>query len=118
MLRIMKNNITEEDITKIRTDEHVIEEISDLEAKVERAMRFYDKSSVIEREKASLTDIINELTLIKENGETDYIDQDLIMMIYDYLLNETHISYRNRFVATGGLIVGYNNQVARRRTSR
>lgn len=117
ILRAYRNvegaTLKKEDEIKIRNYPPVIADIEFLTNKANRILNYESKYDLVNKQIDVMTQIIDEL---KNLGEYDYISADIITMIYDYLINEIYISYKDKYVNIGSLIAKHNIEVARKRT--
>ena len=113
MLRTLGEPIPPEVSEMIWTDNHINEQILDAKTKAEKTILYNQKYEQVQLEIKALDFIINEL---KKLGPEDYIEAELINKIYEYLSQEFYISYHEKFVDIGGLIISHNIETANKRT--
>ena len=106
------DELTEEQKQFIINDEKLAAKLLQVRAKL--LVKKADLESVPFQVK-TLTDIID---LLKEHKEDDYIDEDLINMIYAYYQSEQYTRYEDKVLNVGTYIVNYNLLVHQKRTSR
>ena len=96
----------------IRNDEHVIEALVKLEDRVAKGVESQVTYAPVLREIEELDFIISTL---KELDPNDYLEPDIIKLIYDYLMTETHISYQEKYIRIGKMIAKHNIYVNKKR---
>lgn len=108
--KVKMDDLTEQ---KIRNDEHVIEALVNLEERVANGVESQITYAPVLKEINDIDTIINCLKGIEQD---DYLEPDIIKMIYDYLMTETHISYQEKYINIGKMIAKHNINVNKKRT--
>ena len=106
-------SLSKEDENKIRNYPPIINDIKFLTEKADRILNYENKYELVTAQINKMREIIEYL---KGLGEYDYISADIITMIYDYLIDEIFISYKDKYVNIGSLIAKHNIEVAKKRT--
>ncbi len=97
----------------IRNDINVIEDLVELEDRVAKGVASNITYEPVLREIEQIDEII---TSLNEVDSFDYLAPEIIKRVYDYLMNETHISYQDKYIKIGKLIARYNINTYKKRT--